>query len=268
MIPKYIATVLLSILAASLTGCVYYVPKPGETIYVKVVTKLTVEEISRRGPTLAVRNALAHGATRDDIKDGRIAFGLCTEKTEQGYEDRHWTVQLPRNERFVIGTRVSEFAEIVPGTPDSDEGPLSHVARKTAEPSEAELRQLTYRKLVACDATSTPGTVRVELTTTTNSWSLTQYDRAEAWIRSLPKEPLENGRLFVATCGVGTEAWLDWYIEARPDQPVKVGDIVKARAGTDASETGGGQLSQVTELNVRNLKYEKMFGGYSVRCSQ
>lgn len=265
--PRYLAMAFVAILAVSLTGCVYYTPKPGETIYVEVVKQLTVDEISRRGPTLMVRNALANGATRDDIKDGRIANGLCAEKTEEGFVERYWTIQLPRNERFAIGGNVSEFAEIFPGAPDSQNGPLSQIAKKTAAPTEVELRPLLYRKLVACDAAGTPGAIRVKMTSTTNSWDMTQYDKAEAWIHALPQEPLANGRLFLATCGVGTQAWLDWYIEVRPDQTVKAGDIVKARAGNDASEKGG-TLSQVIELNVSNLKYEKMFNGYSVRCSQ
>jgi hypothetical protein len=265
-VARFANAVLLS-LSISLSGCAYYTPKPGETIHVRVVGKLTIEAISSDSNTLAVGNALAHGATRDDIKDGWIAFGTCAQKTDTGLVERHWTIKLPRGEKFVIGTQTSEFAEIYPRSSD-ERGRLGEFVKKTATPSPDEWRSLPYRsKIVACDAAATPGAIRVEMTGRTNGWSLDQYDTVQSWIRALPKEPLENGRLFIASCAVGTEAWLEWYIQAGPDQAVQVGDVVVARAGNEVS-AGGGPLSQVTGPAGDNLKTEKMFGGRSVRCSQ
>jgi hypothetical protein len=265
-VARFTYAVLLS-LSVSLGGCAYYTPKPGETIHVHVVDKLTVESISRDSNTRVVANALAHGATRDDIKDGLIAFGTCAQKTDTGLVERNWTIKLPRGEKFVIGTQASEFAEIYPDAAD-DRGPLGQFVKKTPVPNPGDWRSLRYSsKIVACEAASTPGAIRVEITGRTNGWSLDQYDTVQSWIRVLPREPLENGRLFIASCAVGTEAWLEWYIQARPDQAIEVGDVVVARAGNDVS-AGGGSLSQVTGRAGSNLKTEKMFGGRSVRCSQ
>jgi hypothetical protein len=89
----------------------------------------------------------------------------------------------------------------------------------------------------------------------------------QAWIRALPKEPLANGQLYIATCAVGTDASLEWYVQAQPGQVLQEGQLIKARAG-NAVSSGAGPLSQMTELIISNYKTEKMFGTVSIRCSQ
>lgn len=255
-------------LAANVSGCAYRTPTPGETVYVTVAGKLTIAAMTQDSNTANVGNALDHGVSPDDINSGRLALAHCAEQSGGGRVERNWFVKLPAGETFVIGTQTSEFAEITPGTPKDRRGPLSQFVRKTPAPHASELHTLPYQsKLVACEAKTTPGTVRVELTSTSNSWWLKSYTAVQEWVRALPQAPLSNGQLYMASCAVGTDAWLEWYVQAAPGQQLAPGQVIKVRAG-NAVSAGAGPVSHVLDTSVSGYATEQMFGQRSVRCIQ
>lgn len=256
------------VLVAVLAGCAYRTPTPGETVYLTVIDKLTVAAMTQDANTTNVGNALDHGVSPDDISHGRLALAHCAEQSGDGWVERSWFVKLPAGETFVIGTQTSEFAEIRPRTPKDKRGPLSEFVRKTAAPQAGDLSTLPYRsRLVACEATATPGTVRAELTSKSNSWWLKSYTAVQEWVRALPPAALASGQLYTASCAVGTDAWLEWYVQAAPGQRLAPGQVIKVRAG-NAVSSGAGPLSQVIDASVPTYATEQMFGQRSVRCTQ
>jgi len=69
------------------------------------------------GITINVRNALAQGASREDLAKGRFAFASCTEKTDVGVVERDWLARVPADLGFLGYPIATEFGEIRPGTP-------------------------------------------------------------------------------------------------------------------------------------------------------
>ncbi|GAB3437857.1 hypothetical protein NX773_19470 [Massilia solisilvae] len=257
---------LVLLLMATLAGCYTPAPKPGEIIYLKIdePVKLPFHPTSS---AITARNALTQGLSREDIEKGRLGFAECAEQTAAGPKGRLWVVTVPESMHFPPYWRMEPFAEIVPGVGYAESGPLGRAIAKTPAPQEKELAQLSYRKLVRCDATNTPGALRAELTKLSDRFWLTDLEQQDGWTRALPKDAVADGRVYDAHCALGTDYTRSWYVLALPGQVLSEGQLIKARAGT-AVDDGPGALSQVLELNLKGYRTEKVFSRPVISCSQ
>lgn len=259
---KWIGLLLL----AALVGCYTPAPKPGELIYLKIdePVKLPFKPTSS---AITARNALAHGLSKEDIEKGRLGFAECAEQTAVGPKARLYVVTVPESMHFPPYWRMEPFAEITPGVGYAETGMLGHAAAKTPAPQEKELAQLSYGKLVRCDATNTPGVLRAELTKLSNRFWLTDLEQQDGWTRTLPKDAVAEGQVYDAHCALGTDYTRSWYVLASPGQILSEGQLVKARAGT-AVDDGPGALSRVLEVGITGYRTEKVFTRPVVSCSQ
>lgn len=260
--PKWLGLLLI----ATLAGCYTPAPRPGEIIYLKIDEPVRLP-FRPTSSAITARNALDQGLSREDIEKGRLGFAECAEQTADGPKARLYVVTVPESMHFPPYWRMEPFAEIVPGVGYAKSGPLGHAIAKTPAPKENELAQLSYGKLVKCDATEKPGALRAELTKLSDRFWLTDLEQQEGWARALPKDAVAEGRVYDAHCALGTDYTRSWYVLAPPGQALSEGQLIKARAGSavdDAPQT----LSQVLEVSIKGYRTEKVFTRPVISCSQ
>ena len=253
-------------LALGLAGCAAPVPQPGETVYLEVRDQLTLERL-QAGWTRNLRNALAQGVTREDLAQGRVASATCAEATGSGIVERSWWVRVPPGLRFTGSIHHREFAELYPGAAKDSAGPLGAVAQRTPAPLDHETLKLPYSGTrVACNAARTPGAVRAEVISVSNRSWLAELDLEDAWIRALPRDALEGGRVYRAICALGADRFEYWYLQAPPQHKLQRGQVVSARAGNSIG-SGAGPVSELIGVAQPDVRSEQVFGSRLVRCS-
>lgn len=253
-------------LALGLAGCAAPMPQPGKTVYLEVREQVSLERL-QGGWTRNLRNALAHGVSREDLAQGRVASATCAEANDSGVVERSWWVRVPPAVRFTGSIHHREFAELYPGAAKDSAGPLGQLVQRTPAPLEHETLKLPYPGTrVACHAARTPGAVRAEVISVSNRSGLDELDLEDAWIRALPREAVEGGRIFRAICALGADRFEYWYLQAPPPQVLQRGQVVRARAGNSIG-SGAGPVSEVIATAQPDVRSEQVFGSRLVRCS-